>query len=487
MLAVLLFALAYISIATRKNSKKEIEIKRRFQSLFDNMNEGFALHEIICDEAGKPIDYRFLEANKAFETITGLKIDELKGKTVKQVLPKTEQYWIDLYGKVALTGEPNKFQHYARNLMKYFSVNVYSPKLNQFATVFSDVTEEVYFSEKIRYLSFHDQLTGLYNRHFFEEELLRLDTERNLPLTIALLDVNGLKLTNDAFGHKKGDELLVKVAENLKTECRFDDIISRIGGDEFVILLPKTSEQEASNIIERIYASIENTKMDNIIISVSIGFDTKTNATQPVSEIFSKAEEHMYRKKLTESQSMRNKTVSLILQTLNQADSKEKRHSENVSKIAVKIGELLNLNQQTLKEIELAGLMHDIGKIAINNEVLTKFGIFSESEMIEIRRHPEIGYHILKSVDEYAPLAECALSHHERWDGTGYPRGLKQDEIPFIARIIQIADAFDAMTSFRSYKETLSIQEALEEIKNNSGTQFDPDIVKHITSDKPFL
>lgn len=487
MLAVLLFALAYISIATRKNSKKEIEIKRRFQSLFDNMNEGFALHEIICDEVGKPIDYRFLEANKAFEIITGLKIDELKGKTVKQVLPKTEQYWIDLYGKVALTGEPNKFQHYARNLMKYFSVNVYSPKLNQFATVFSDVTEEVNFTEKIRYLSFHDQLTGLYNRHFFEEELLRLDTERNLPLTIALLDVNGLKLTNDAFGHKKGDELLVKVAEHLKTECRFDDIIARIGGDEFVILLPKTSEQEASNIIERIYASIENTKMDNIIISVSIGFDTKTNATQPVSEIFSKAEEHMYRKKLTESQSMRNKTISLILQTLNQADSKEKRHSENVSKIAVKIGELLNLNQQTLKEIELAGLMHDIGKIAINNEVLTKFGIFSESEMIEIRRHPEIGYHILKSVDEYAPLAECALSHHERWDGTGYPRGLKQDEIPFIARIIQIADAFDAMTSFRSYKETLSIQEALEEIKNNSGTQFDPGIVKHITSDKPFL
>ena len=336
-------------------------------------------------------------------------------------------------------------------------------------------------------MSFHDQLTGLYNRHFFEEELLRLDTERNLPLTIALLDVNGLKLTNDAFGHKKGDELLVKVAENLKTECRFDDIIARIGGDEFVILLPKTSEQEASNIIERIYTSIENTKMDNIIISVSIGFDTKTNATQPVSEIFSKAEEHMYRKKLTESQSMRNKTISLILQSLNQADSKEKRHSENVSKIAVKIGELLNLNQQTLKEIELAGLMNDIGKIAINNEVLTKFGIFSESEMIEIRRHPEIGYHILKSVDEYAPLAECALSHHERWDGTGYPRGLKQDEIPFIARIIQIADAFDAMTSFRSYKETLSIQEALEEIKNNSGTQFDPDIVKHIALNPNFL
>ena len=158
-----------------------------------------------------------------------------------------------------------------------------------------------------------------------------------------------------------------------------------------------------------------------------------------------------------------------------------------LSKIAVKIGELLNLNQQTLKEIELAGLMHDIGKIAINNEVLTKFGIFSESEMIEIRRHPEIGYHILKSVDEYAPLAECALSHHERWDGTGYPRGLKQDEIPFIARIIQIADAFDAMTSFRSYKETLSIQEALEEVKNNSGTQFDPDIVKHIALNPNFL
>lgn len=343
--------------------------------------------------------------------------------------------------------------------------------------VFRDCTEKKEKQDKIEYLSYHDQLTGLYNRRFFEEELKRFDTDCNFPFTLAMLDVNGLKLTNDAFGHLIGDKLLKTVAETIKKECRNDDIIARIGGDEFVLLLPKTDFNEGELIIKRIYDGIERAKLDNIIISVSIGWETKTSKEQNIIDIFVRAEEHMYRKKLVESQSMRSETLQVIIKTLNETNERERIHSEKVSKISRKMGEMMNLDQEILKEIEMAGLLHDIGKIAINNNLLNKPDKLTDLEYEEIKRHSEIGYHILKSVDAYSSLSDYVLSHHERWDGKGYPQGLKGEEILLIARIIAIADTYDAITSERSYRSALSEEVAIEELQKNAGTQFDPKLV----------
>ncbi len=609
LLSILLLTFATTSLYMSKTKRKEKLLKQRYQNLFDNMNEGFALHEIICDMQGVPVDYRFLEVNKSFETITGVSLEQIKNKTVKEVFPGTEKYWIEKYGQVALEQKSLKFTNYSQDLGKYFSVSVYSPKVNQFATIFTDITNEIQAKEKIeferkllkitlhslgdgvistdndgkidlmnavaenltgwtneeakgetfetvfniineftrvtcespvkkvfetgevvelenhtllinkygyeipiedsaapikdekrningvvivfrdytdkkekqdkiQYLSYHDQLTGLYNRHFFEEKLKVLDIEANIPITIAMLDVNGLKLTNDAFGHQMGDKLLKNVASVLKNECRADDIVARVGGDEFVLLLPKTTYEEAEKVVGSIYKSVENTKLDNIVISVSIGCETKAYKEQQMSEVFAKAEEDMYRKKLTESQSMRSRTINVILKALNETNEREKIHSEKVSQISRKIGEAMKLDYDILKEIELAGLMHDIGKIAISKDILNKPGKLDESEYEEIKRHPEIGYHILKSVDEYTKLSDYALSHHERWDGKGYPRGLEGEEIPLIARIITVADAFEAMTAERTYKRAMSNSDAIEELKRCSGKQFDPSIVK---------
>ncbi len=343
--------------------------------------------------------------------------------------------------------------------------------------VFRDATEKKERQEKIEYLSYHDQLTGLYNRHFFEEELKKIDVERNLPLSIAMIDVNGLKLTNDAFGHESGDLLLKSVSNVLKGECRADDIISRIGGDEFVLLLPKTNHAETELIVKRIYKEIESQKINNIVLSVSIGWETKINSLEEIKEVYSKAEDYMYRKKITESQSMRNQTIKVIMHTLHEANSREKIHSERVSKLCRTIGETMKMEEEVLKELEITGLMHDIGKIAINNNILNKPGKLTEAEYEEIKRHPEISYHILKSADVYTRLADYVLSHHERWDGKGYPRGLSGEEIPFVARIITVADAYEAMTANRPYKEALSHESAMEELKRCAGTQFDPAIV----------
>lgn len=344
--------------------------------------------------------------------------------------------------------------------------------------VFRDYTDKKEKQARISYLSSHDQLTGLYNRHFFENEINRLQKEEIIPLSLALIDVNGLKLINDAFGHQMGDRLLQIVTKALVDVCRKDDTICRIGGDEFVILLPKTDIRETEHVINKIHHKISDQRLKNTIISVSIGCATKTILDQKVMEIYLKAEKNMYRRKLAESQQMKETTIQTIIQTIHEKDPKEKRHSENVGEMSKRIGEALQLNQELLQEIEMAGFLHDIGMIAIDRAILEKQDRLTPSEYEIIKRHSEVGYHILKSVDTFAYLSDYILAHHERWDGTGYPRGLKGKEIPLASRIIMVAGSYEAMTSERVYRSALSKEEAEQELIRCSGTQFDPNIVQ---------
>lgn len=343
--------------------------------------------------------------------------------------------------------------------------------------VFRDVTEKKKIRNEIEYLSFHDYLTGLYNRRFFEEELLRLDTERNLPLSVLMLDVNGLKLTNDAFGHEKGDTLLKKVSAILKNECRTDDIIARTGGDEFAVILPKTDNIQAYMIRKRIIDAAAKETLDSIIISVAVGNDTKNSSSQDINEILTGSENSMYKDKIKTSRAMRNQTLDLIISTLSNNYEKEQIHMERVGKICYHIGLALNMSQDELKSLEIAGFLHDIGKIMAPYEILNKPEKLTEEEYELIKRHTEAGYQILKSVEEYSPIAEYVLCHHERWDGNGYPRRLKEEEIPLVARIISVADAFEVMTAGRPYKKAMAEKNAIQELRKNSGTQFDPQIV----------
>lgn len=344
--------------------------------------------------------------------------------------------------------------------------------------VFRDYTEKKIKMDKISYLSYHDQLTGLYNRHFFEEKLNKIDTKENLPLSIIMLDVNGLKLTNDVFGHQTGDKLLQIISDVLKNNSRYNDVIARVGGDEFVLLLPKTSNAEAQKIVEHIYSETVNIQFNNIVVSVSMGCETKISCDQDIMKIFAKAEESMYRKKLIESQKMRNKTVQLIIKSLNGEDEEHKKNSEKISKTSLKIGKVLGLDKDLMAEIEMASLLHDIGNIAINSEILEKESTLTSVEYEEVKRHAERGYQILKSVDTYTNLSDYVLSHHECWNGTGYPRGIKGEEIPLISRIIAVAAAFEAMISDRPYRVAHTKDDAINEIIKKSGTQFDPNIVK---------
>ncbi len=581
--AFILILLNSVSLIN-KAKKAEAKTKDKYKNLFEHMQEGFALHEIILDDAGKPVDYRFLEANKAFERITGLKIKDIRGKTVKEVLPNTEDYWIEKYGEVALSEHSLFFPNFSIEMNKHFNVSVYSPSPKKFATIFTDIslekviqekisidrnlfrttidsigdgvistdidgnvnimnkvaeeltgwersaakgmpiqrvfnivngstdqpctgildsvikkgqtielekdtflvkknneritiedsaspikdengqikgavivfrdyTEKKEKQDKIEYLSYHDNITGLYNRHFLEEEMKRLDVERNLPITIGMIDVNGLKMVNDVFGHDSGDWLLRKIADVLKEQCRADDIVARFGGDEFVILLPKTNSKDTELIMNRINKALDILEKENFILSVSAGWSTKENINQEMKEVLEEAESRMYQKKITETQKMRHRTIDLILKKYYEDNPKEKAHSEEVGELSSKIGKLMNLNDEKIRDLRLAGLTHDIGKSVTGLKI------------DKIKRHPEIGYQIIKSADKYSNVAEIILSHHERWDGKGYPRRLSGEEIPLGARIMAVALA---------WLKT----ESIEDLQECSGKQLDPEIVK---------
>lgn len=302
--------------------------------------------------------------------------------------------------------------------------------------------------------------------------------EENLPLTIVMADVNGLKLVNDSFGHAAGDELLKKVSEIIKKGCRYNDIIARLGGDEFVILLPKTDIYETEQIVKNINALALKETVNAVNISISFGYGTKKKEEEKIEEILKKAEDYMYKKKLFESPSMRGKTIGVIISTLHEKNKREEEHSHRVSMLCQDMGHALGLTESETEELKTIGLLHDIGKIAIEENILNKSEELTEDEWQEIKRHSEIGYRILNTVNDMLEISEYVLYHHERWDGKGYPKGLKGEEIPLQSRIITIIDAYDAMTSQRSYRSALSEESAIEELKINAGTQFDPDLIR---------
>lgn len=340
-----------------------------------------------------------------------------------------------------------------------------------------DITSNKLSEEKIRYLSFNDSLTGVYNRAFFEEEIRRLDSSRQLPLSIIMGDVNGLKLLNDAFGHYEGDKLLITMARILKNSCREEDIIARWGGDEFVVLLPQTEISTASRICSRIKKTCEYTKTKLIKPSIALGTATKEDDDQDIYKVLQEAENIMYRNKLLESKSTRNSIMQSLQLTLPERTGESREHTLKLQELAVQLGQFMGLGENELDRLAVLSHLHDIGKVGIPQEILTKPEPLSTEEWNIIKKHPEIGSRIVQSSPEFPSIAEEVLAYRERWDGKGYPKGLKGKEIPLLSRILAVVDAFDVMTCSCSYKKTVSHTEALEEIKSCSGTQFDPAIV----------
>ncbi len=343
-----------------------------------------------------------------------------------------------------------------------------------------DITKRKKDEEKIRYLSYHDNLTGLYNRDFFEEEIKRLDEDRQLPISLIFADLNGLKFINDTYGHTKGDMVIKKTAGILRTVCRKEDIIARWGGDEFMVILPRTSKDDARQVKDRVKKTsrkIEIRDEENIPLSVAVGVATKETPDQDIYEVLKDAEDKMYQNKLKGSQDKKNKILQSILDSLHKKCGETEEHLLRMQNLAINLGQKIKLSQSEMKRLKILATLHDIGKTVIPSEILNKQGKLDKKEWEEVKKHPATGYRIATSTKRYAHIADEVLSHHENWDGTGYPRGLKGEDIPLLARIISIVDAYDIMTHERPGSRAISGEKALEELRRNAGKKFDPDLV----------
>ena len=345
-----------------------------------------------------------------------------------------------------------------------------------------DITESKERFNHIQFLNTHDYLTGLYNRGFFEEAKEHLDHENYLPLSIIIADINGVRLINDAFGHEEGDRIIKQTAMIIQNCCKEGAVISRTGGDDFGILLPNTDLNEALQIAQKIKNACDNVNsaLPDIAkhINLSVGVGIRCTIDESIQDASKQAEEYMNKRKLLEQKSYHNAILSSIMATMYARSQETEEHAQRLAGLCKMIGQVINLSQKSLDELELLSMLHDIGKVGIDDRILNKPDSLTKEEWTVMKKHSEIGYRIVSATPDLASVAEYILCHHERWDGKGYPQGLKGDQIPLLSRILAVADSFDAMTEDRVYRKAMSKDKAFEEIRRNAGLQFDPKIVE---------
>lgn len=302
-LALHMADLCGMAIKRARTGEKLLESEERYRTLFSAMQEGCALHEIICDRDGQPVDYRFSEVNSAFEQLTGLKRECLIGKTVREVLPGIENRWIQRYGAVALTGVPQRFEEFSGQLDKHYEVYVYSPRRGWFAAIFSDVTTRKQAEEHMRYMAHYDSLTGLPNRTLLTEratQALALAARRQEHLALLFCDLDHFKEVNDSLGHKAGDQLLTEVAARFKASLRQTDTVARLGGDEFVMLLPAVTKDQAAHLAEKLLTALRR-PMDldghRLAVTGSIGISFYPHDGADFTTLLQNADVAMYQAK----------------------------------------------------------------------------------------------------------------------------------------------------------------------------------------------
>lgn len=473
-------------ITERKRAEREKERLRE-----DLHREKEYLNSLI-ENANAPIitwepDLVITECNRAFELLFGANRRDIIGRHIFEAMSGSFDTIAYHYIKETQKGKewcnlelPIISRQGDKRTVIWSSANIKDSRGKHIATIAqgTDITDRKAAEEKNVYISNHDHLTDLFNRRYFEKMCKKLDDHGSQPLTIMMGDIDGLKLINDSFGHEAGDELLIRASKAIRSGSRAGDIVARIGGDEFGIILQNTEEAEAAEIIRRIKEKAASADPDTELLSISFGYATVKGPGRRIKEALVEAENFMYRRKMYESASIRNKTIDIIMNALYEKSEREMLHSKRVSKICAKIAEELGLASDEVSKIRISGLVHDIGKIGISEKILTKPGPLDEEEWVRMKKHPEAGWRILSSAEEFSDLARHILYHHERWNGSGYPEGLAGEEIPLESRIIAVADAFDAMTSKRVYREPMMLDEVVRELETCAGIQFDRDIVR---------
>lgn len=480
--------LAVLARAFNQSWQANLQAQQEYKQLTDEYEKVFngTQDAMFLVEVKGNGDFMFLRNNLAHQQQTGISFTDIQGKTPRELLGhKLGEQMAANYKACLQKGAPLSYEEtlnlpagertWATTLTPVYR----SGKVNYLVGSSHDITEQKLNREKLEYLGLHDSLTGLYNRAFFDAEMQRLSGSREYPVTIIVADLDGLKLINDTMGHAQGDALIKAGAIVLQNSLRSSDILARIGGDEYAVLLPRTDQPTGEMIVGRIRALLEQHNGENpaLPLSIALGVATGEEGSVPLEEIFKTADDLMYRDKLARKDAVRTHKVDLLIYALSERDYMAQGHGQRVSGFCLTIAGKLGLPAAQLIDLVMLAQVHDLGLVGVPESILFKTGPLTADEWEIIKQHPEKGYRIALSSPDLAEIGELILYHHEWWNGNGYLQGLKGEEIPLLCRILAIADAYDVMTSGRPYRKAKSAAEARAELKRCAGTQFDPELV----------
>lgn len=483
---------AQLSLLALRNAEQQhvIEQYRQTQAALQESEERYRALVQKSSEAIVLIDpdtRMVVESNRHFQELIGYSQAELAEMPIYNfVLGSKEQ--IDRYYEEILPlqhelpVEARQFRHKSGRIVEVerSGALVHLRGKTVYMVTARDVTDRKYIEEKMNYLSYHDMLTGLHNRTYFEEEMLRRDRSGEVEIGLIIFDLDGLKLVNDSFGHEQGDDLLVRTAELIRGCFNESDLVARIGGDEIAVLMSRTSPEMIEAAMIRVYEAVESAQLQpqRIPISLSAGSAFRAEVNVSMRELFREADNKMYRGKLHRSQSTRSAIVQTVMTLLEARDFITEGHADRLQEMLIRLAKAAGLPESRMTDLRLLAQFHDIGKVGIPDRILLKPGPLEPDEVIEMRRHCEIGHRIAQSSPDLLPVADWVLKHQEWWNGEGYPLGLAGERIPIECRILSIADAYDAMTSDRPYRKAMSHEAALTELRRCAGVQFDPALVE---------
>jgi diguanylate cyclase (GGDEF)-like protein/PAS domain S-box-containing protein len=465
-------------ITERKRTAEALrESEERYRTIFEDSREAI----YMSSREGKFIDF-----NQSALDLFGFTREEMTGLDVLQIyVDPADRYRFqqEIEQKGSVRNYEVKFRKKDGKEMDCLLTATVRKGINGtilgYQGIIRDITEIKKVENQLRHLSLHDPLTGLYNRAYFEEEMRRLESGRFDSVGIIMCDVDGLKLVNDALGHYNGDKLLLATANALRESFREGDVVARVGGDEFAVLLSNSNSNTLEIASYRIQEAVEkyNSTNPELPLSISMGFALSTGNHIIMSNLFKEADNNMYREKLHHSLTARSTIVQTLMKALETRDFVTEGHVNRLQKMVDALSKAIGLPEHSTIDLRHLAEFHDIGKVGIPDYIIFKQGDLTPEEVIEMQRHCEIGHRIALCTPDLVPIADLILKHHEWWNGKGYPLGLKGEEIPLECRILSIAEAYEAMTSSRPYHKAISHNEAVAELQKYAGTKFDPDIV----------
>jgi diguanylate cyclase (GGDEF)-like protein/PAS domain S-box-containing protein len=464
-----------------KNVSDLTEREDRYRTIFRESPIGF----IHVNSDGFITD-----CNNAFLFILGLERFEVTGVCL------AEDNNLDIYplfkksAMNAVVGIPSKHesQFYTNNGNNSGWVRVsFSPVVSENRTflgavgIVEDITEAKNAVDRISFVSSHDALTGLLNRHACEEACIAMDSPEYLPLGVIYSDLNCLKLANDAFGHQEGDVLLKTAAKILKENSGQNGEAYRLGGDEFIVLLKNTSASGVEDCVRRIDSACREWKSEGLVLpSVALGSSVKLYDSQKLNDIIKESEDIMYANKMRNGKTTRMRILGELENHL---------HGMLDGSVGHRARRMMTWGEWFLENIggcdpEILRLLcryHDVGLLANPEELPLISGVSLVRDMASPMQHMAVGYRIARCTAEIISAAECILSHHEWWNGMGYPNQQKGEEIPFASRVVSIFDSMEGMMSL-NFEDKLTLTQALDAIESRAGKQFDPSLAGMIVS-----